>query len=128
MQISNLRAGSRKPSPHQQQRYLVPLYSAGMSLADSNQLATFYFDGSPPSSYIDDVAKFDKELQKADGYLGYAVGITHETVEHEGVKGKAAVLAIGWNSVDAHMAFRETQAFKDNIGLLRSESKKVTMW
>ena len=29
---------------------------------------------------------------------------------------------------EAHMAFRETQSFKDNIHLLRSTSKKITMW
>lgn len=33
---------------------------------------------------------------------------------------KVYVAAIGWKSVEAHMAFRETQMFKDNIHHLRS--------
>ena len=74
------------------------------------------------------MAKCAEALRDADGYLDYAVGITHETLEKEGVKGKAAVLLIGWQSREAHMAFRETQSFKDNIHLLRSTSKKIIMW
>ncbi|TKA71980.1 hypothetical protein B0A55_06992 [Friedmanniomyces simplex] len=96
--------------------------------APVTEVATFYFHGEPPSDYVENVGKLDKTLQSVDGYLGYAIGITHETVEKEDVKGKAAVVTIGWQTKEAHMAFRETQAFKDNIHLLRSESKKVTMW
>ncbi|TKA60847.1 hypothetical protein B0A55_11148 [Friedmanniomyces simplex] len=96
--------------------------------APVTEVATFYFHGEPPSDYVENVGKLDKTLQIVDGYLGYAIGITHETVEKEDVKGKAAVVTIGWQTKEAHMAFRETQAFKDNIHLLRSESKKVTMW
>ena len=32
-----------------------------------------------------------------------------------GERGKACFTAIGWNSVDAHIQFRETSHFKDNI-------------
>ncbi|KAK3642310.1 hypothetical protein LTR56_010887 [Elasticomyces elasticus] len=96
--------------------------------APATEIATFYFDGEPESDYTDNVAKLDKALQGIDGYLGYTIGITHETLEKEDVKGKAAVLTIGWQSREAHMAFRETQAYKDNIHLLRSNSKKITMW
>ncbi|KAK4951951.1 hypothetical protein LTR10_009871 [Elasticomyces elasticus] len=96
--------------------------------APATEIATFYFDGEPEADYTDNVAKLDKALQGIDGYLGYTIGITHETLEKEDVKGKAAVLTIGWQSREAHMAFRETQAYKDNIHLLRSNSKKITMW
>ncbi|KAK4897530.1 hypothetical protein LTR27_004674 [Elasticomyces elasticus] len=96
--------------------------------APATEIATFYFDGEPESDYTDNVAKLDQALQGIDGYLGYTIGITHETLEKEDVKGKAAVLTIGWQSREAHMAFRETQAYKDNIHLLRSNSKKITMW
>ncbi len=34
-------------------------------------------------------------------------------------KAKAYVALLGWTSVDAHMAYRETQSFKDNVHLLR---------
>ncbi|KAK4553379.1 hypothetical protein LTR86_009436 [Recurvomyces mirabilis] len=97
--------------------------------APATEIATFYFDGEPPSNYLEDVEKCAKIIEKeADGFLGAAVGITYETLEKEGVKGKAAVLAVGWQSKEAHMAFRETQCFKDNIHLLRGGAKKITMW
>ena len=44
-----------------------------------------------------------------------------EDVEYEGKKGKAYVGVLGWESVEAHMSFRETQAFKDIIHLLRDD-------
>ncbi|KAK5693508.1 hypothetical protein LTR97_010077 [Elasticomyces elasticus] len=109
----------------------VPPSTSAVSILHTDfslQIATFYFDREPVSDYTDNVAKLDKALQGIDGYLGYTIGITHETLEKEDVKGKAAVLTIGWQSREAHMAFRETQAYKDNIHLLRSNSKKITMW
>jgi hypothetical protein len=38
----------------------------------------------------------------------------------EGQKGALLTAMIGWPSVDAHMKFRETDVFKDNVGLLRN--------
>lgn len=35
------------------------------------------------------------------------------------MKGKAVVLVIGWESKEAHLAFRETDTFKENIHFLR---------
>ncbi|KAK3067256.1 hypothetical protein LTR53_015975 [Teratosphaeriaceae sp. CCFEE 6253] len=96
--------------------------------APATEIATFYFDGEPPADYLENVGKLGPVLEGVDGFLGSAVGITHETLEKEGVKGKAAVLAVGWQSKEAHMAFRDTQEFKDNIHLLRGTSKKITMW
>lgn len=98
--------------------------------APITEVATFYFGGEAPSGYEDGVHQFrdiiDKD--KAAGYLGSALGITHEDdVEREGAKGKAAVLVIGWQSVEAHMAFRETTTFKDNIHLLRNGVQKAEM-
>jgi hypothetical protein len=73
--------------------------------APVTELATFYFEGAPPKDHLEGVHKFRQlaEEKKWEGYLGSAAGITYEEVEREGVKGKAAVLAIGWTSVDAHM-------------------------
>lgn len=96
--------------------------------APVTEVATFYFDGAPPSGYIDEVIKLGKVLEeKADGFLGIAIGITHEEIEREGVRGKASVASIGWESVEKHMAFRTTPEFKDNIHLLRSNAKKIEM-
>ncbi len=62
------------------------------------------------------------------GVLGAAAGLSHEELESEGVKGTAAMLLIGWESVDAHMAFQRTQLFKDSVGLLPvTEAKRVEM-
>ncbi|KFY24308.1 hypothetical protein V493_05329 [Pseudogymnoascus sp. VKM F-4281 (FW-2241)] len=37
----------------------------------------------------------------------------------EGQTGSVLAAFIGWTSIDAHVEFRETKAFKDNMGLLR---------
>lgn len=37
----------------------------------------------------------------------------------EGHRGNALVALIGWPSIDAHTKFRDTEAFKENVGLLR---------
>lgn len=57
----------------------------------------------------------------------WAWGVTHEELEYEGVKGKAAVLALGWDSVEDHMTLRGMESFKKNIGGLRGESQKIEM-
>lgn len=61
--------------------------------------------------------------EEAEGFKGASGGWVIEDVDHEsfgsGKKGKAYVGVIGWESVDAHNKFRETQCFKDNIYLLR---------
>lgn len=60
--------------------------------------------------------------EKAEGAKASASGWVIEDMEHEnigsGKKGKGFVGVIGWESVEAHMKFRETDAFKDNIKLL----------
>jgi len=98
--------------------------------APVTEIATFYCEGEPGKDWRSNAAKAGEWLEKeakAAGYLGAAYGITHEEVEYKGVKGKAAVIAIGWTSKEAHMEFRETQTFKENIGLLRGEAKAIEM-
>lgn len=97
--------------------------------APVTEIATFYFGGEPPSDYIEGVMKFGEALEKEqpEGYLGSAVGLTHEEIERDGHKGKGAILTVGWSSVDAHMKFRETSTFKDNIKHLRNGVKAMEM-
>jgi len=95
--------------------------------APVTEIATFYHNGAPSDSYVEDALKIEPVLAKADGYLGAALGVTYEEVEREGVKGKAAVLVVGWQSKEAHMAFRETESFRENIGMLRGEAKGIEM-
>lgn len=45
----------------------------------------------------------------------------------EGQKGSLLNLMIGWPSIDAHMQFRETDTFKNNIHLLRGMEGVIKM-
>ncbi|KAK0312212.1 hypothetical protein LTR01_003126 [Friedmanniomyces endolithicus] len=98
--------------------------------APVTEVATFYFDGSAPTGVLDRFTRFREVLNKqhVSGVLGAAAGLSHEELESEGVKGTAAVLLIGWESVDAHMAFQKTELFKNSVGLLPvTEAKRVDM-
>ncbi|TKA69430.1 hypothetical protein B0A55_07630 [Friedmanniomyces simplex] len=98
--------------------------------APVTEVATFYFDGSAPTAVLDRFTRFREVLskQQVSGVLGAAAGLTHEELDSEGVRGTAAVLVIGWESVDAHLAFQKTQLFKDSVHLLPvAEAKRIDM-
>ena len=59
--------------------------------------------------------------ENAEGFKAASGGWALEDVEYKGKKGKVYVGLLGWESVEAHVAFRETQAFKDNIHLLTDD-------
>ncbi|TVY37514.1 hypothetical protein LSUB1_G003464 [Lachnellula subtilissima] len=109
------------------------------------EFATFY-DTKPV--FVENVKKFQGVLEQAkargvaDAYLGWVWGEdfrSKRSEENNGLsadllppviediakngasegKGRAVRLCIGWTSKEAHMEFRETQFFKDNIALLR---------
>ncbi len=63
------------------------------------------------------VSVLEKELET---YRASAGGWVDEEIDIPGTdeKGKAYVLLIGWTSVEAHMEFRATKAFKDNVETL----------
>lgn len=48
----------------------------------------------------------------------------------EGQKGSMLIALIGWPTIDAHMKFRDTDAFKESVGLLRDMEGmlKLTMF
>ncbi|KAF1352282.1 hypothetical protein BDV97DRAFT_397317 [Delphinella strobiligena] len=100
--------------------------------APVTELATFYLP-SKTSSFQTNLERFEKASSESgtNGFLGITTGWSIEDVEHEGFSegktGKSVLLAIGWDSIDAHMAFRETDVFKDIIGLLRGEPKGVEL-
>ena len=71
-------------------------------------------------SYEENIQEFVKTLEeRAKGFKGCTMGWVVEELEHENVEGKCKAYAgaIGWDSVQAHMAFKETQAYKDNVHL-----------
>ena len=85
---------------------------------------------SQDESFEKNVNKFlDIVKEKAEGFKAAAQGWIIEDVEHEnlgsGKKGKAFVGMIGWESLDAHMKFRETSDFKDNVHLSRKGTVEV---
>lgn len=51
--------------------------------------------------------------------FGWAVENDFSVPGEEGKKATALSLLIGWPSIEAHMQFRETEAFKESIGFLR---------
>lgn len=63
--------------------------------------------------------------KNAKGFVGTTHGWVVEELEKEGVdeKLKGYFAAIGWESVDAHLAFRDTEAFKEAIPLVRALAK-----
>ena len=83
---------------------------------------------SEQSSFESSMKQFSQVLEeKAEGFKGLAAGWVVEEVEHEGVEGKAKcwLSCLGWQSVEAHMAFRETKDFKDNVHLIRPDFMKA---
>ncbi|KAL6242877.1 hypothetical protein RBB50_009977 [Rhinocladiella similis] len=92
----------------------------------TTEIVHMYF----PTSYSDQdkkkVADDTKALiavleKEASTYRATAGGWVEEDVNIPGTeeKAKAFVLLIGWTSVEAHLAFRETKAFAENVHLLR---------
>lgn len=73
------------------------------------------------------VEKFLTHVQSTAGFRSVASGWQLEVSPVPGKSDKAKVflVAIGWVSVDAHMKFRETDAFKNNISLIREAPKIV---
>ncbi|GAB7351373.1 hypothetical protein MBLNU459_g2055t1 [Dothideomycetes sp. NU459] len=100
--------------------------------APVTEVATFYLE-SKSSSFESNIAKFEKAIGdgSVEGFLGTSSGWGAEDVEHDklgaGNKGKALVLVVGWQSKDAHMAYRETEHFKNNVALLRDGPKHIEM-
>lgn len=83
---------------------------------------------SEKSSFEENIQKFQKICEDhAEGYKGFASGWVVEELEHGEIEGKARVYhcLLGWESVEAHLAFRETQEFQDNIYLMRPSSRKA---
>lgn len=115
---------------HVQHQDLQP--SGGLKASISapvTEVATFYFDGAPPEDAYESCKKFIEICEK-DGnakIYGWSYGITQEEIEREGTKGIGAVLTIGWENVEAHMEFRKTECFKENIHLLRQTAKSIEM-
>ncbi|KAH6638558.1 hypothetical protein BKA67DRAFT_588849 [Truncatella angustata] len=65
------------------------------------------------------------------GFSGeVAHGFALEDIEFDGAKSRVLVLVLGWDSVDAHLAYRETDDFARTIPLLRTlpRRKGIEVW
>ncbi|KAF7867420.1 hypothetical protein EAF04_005503 [Stromatinia cepivora] len=90
--------------------------------------------------FIEGTKNFTTALQnlhtenKIAGFLGVIdYGEVIEKIAKNGdakeeEKGRGLVLMIGWESWGAHMAFRETKEFQDNVGFLRKGTSGVEMF
>ena len=88
---------------------------------------TLYFPTSfDRSGFNSNWPIFKKALEeKADGFRAVSSGWVVEELELEGGKYQAWAGFLGWDSVDAHMKYRETEAFKGTIGGLRQGTKAI---
>ncbi|KIX96646.1 uncharacterized protein Z520_07365 [Fonsecaea multimorphosa CBS 102226] len=96
------------------------------AFSEVTEFLNIYF----PADYsAEDQKTFHENMKKFGGVItsnwegcrGTAGGWVAEEREDpkSGEKARVYVELIGWESVDSHMKFREQQAFKDNIHLLR---------
>ncbi|KAL9036355.1 MAG: hypothetical protein Q9180_004346 [Flavoplaca navasiana] len=123
-EIESMRHAHLSPHP--------PSAALNGTTAPVTEMINHYFSAdisqSEQSSFESSVKQFSQVLEeKAEGFKGFAAGWVVEEVEHEGVEGKAKswLSCIGWQSVEAHMAFRETKDFKDNVHLIRPDFMKA---
>ena len=95
--------------------------------APITELVRFYFEGDAPEAYFDDFRKAGEKLREdgVHGIIATAAGITLEHHEHDGVKGKVAIVVVGWESLEHHMDFLKSQTMQDTSVLLRSSSKAI---
>ena len=95
-------------------------------VSPATEILTVYFPSgysqADQDTFLDNFKKLVKAIEdNADTYTGSAGGWVQEEIPILGTseKGKAYVALIGWKSMEDHTAFREHQAFKDNIHHLR---------
>jgi hypothetical protein len=110
----------------------TPFPPAILSQAPVIEFCAFY---CPEPSFLASMGKFvgilDGKKGEIEGYYGasYGESVEEGVVKHaeqgtEGVQeGKAVAAFIGWESKEAHLKFRETEIFKENIGLLRGNNR-----
>lgn len=97
--------------------------------APVTEVATFYYN-EQPANWAKGVHDFiDLCVENAPPNLklhGYATGTTYENdMERDGLKGRAGVLVIGWESVEQHMEFRKMKVFQENAQMMRQQAGAI---
>ena len=89
----------------------------------ATEILTFYFPKSiDKEKFESDLKKFIKTIEDdSDTHTSSAGGWIEEELPLPGSDEKCLAYQcfLGWKSVEAHMAHREKQSFKDNIHLIR---------
>ena len=106
--------------------HATPPLSAVSSKAPVVEMLLLYVDLSANDEVPGTIMRFMDILSKnAVGFVATTHGWVVEEMEKEGSDGKfkGYFVAIGWESVEAHMEYRETEAFKESIPMLRALAK-----
>ena len=100
-----------------------------VAVAPVVEMLTLHFPADVEKSSFDSIwERFVDVLSKnSEGFVGSTGGWVVEDVVFDGQPGKAFVAALGWESIQAHMAYRETQAFKDTIPEVRRGTRGSAM-
>lgn len=86
-----------------------PYFPSGFSDAEKQEAETAL------NKFVDVI----RAHSPGNGFIAYSGGWVVEPMQHEGKEHTAFMAVLGWESTKAHMDFRETAPFKENIGLLR---------
>lgn len=98
----------RSPVTEIMMAYFPPDISAEAKAAATERIAQFKHQGLDKCAHVQGVN------------FGWSLENDFPVPEgDEGQKATALSLFIGWPSIDAHMQFRETEAFQEAVGLLR---------
>lgn len=96
------------------------------------EVALWYFPADArPDSFTDNWNEFRRLADtsgKAHGLHADASGWVQKFLMHQGEERSAYCCVVGWESKEAHMAYRETDEFKSSIGKLREQTVGVEMF
>lgn len=130
--------GALLTGPHRLYHVHFDPHPPSVALAASGPIATEFITVYFPTDYpAEDQKNFEGNIKKlidavannAKGFKDSAGGWVAEELDLPDGSGKARgfIALIGWESVEAHQKFRETQSFKDNIHWLRGAKDLKTL-
>lgn len=98
--------------------------------APITEVLTLFVESSAAAEFPAKMSSLQETVGAAMGVSGVASGSAREEIKHEnfgpGRTGSAFMLVAGWDLVDAHMAFRQTSAFKEKVHLIRGSEVKAS--
>jgi hypothetical protein len=101
------------------QAYHVPLDIKEATNAPVTEHFTFWMT-SIPDGYKEGTKPFWARMEQESVVQGLTTGWAEETPEVDGQKTHVYMGLIGWTSVEEHMAYRESDAFTQNVSAIRA--------